>query len=130
MFATTSRRPAGAHRVGRLSALVAVGVVSLALAGCQTPASADTPAAPPNSRVDARPAGVAPHATADQIERVLALREAAVAARYPGAPADRVAEQLERDRDGWRGFRTGCLSYRVVEHPDGGWHVLCVELGR
>ncbi|MDY0909422.1 hypothetical protein [Microbacterium sp. CFBP9034] len=130
MNINTSDRFTRGHRVGRLSALIVVGVVAVGLAGCQTPAVWDNPAAPPVRQAEARPAGVAPHATADQIERALSLRESTIAARYAGVPADRVAEQLDRERDASRGFLSGCVSYRVVEHPGGGWHVICVELRR
>ncbi|WP_374313876.1 hypothetical protein [Microbacterium sp.] len=127
---TRTRAP---RRVRNLTVAVVVGVLTLSAAGCQSTLREEPAPAPTSSAgavpVDIRPAGLGPHATADQIERVLAYRLALLSERYAGQPADRIAEQLERERDASRGFTAGCLSYRLVEHPAGGWHVVCVQRG-
>lgn len=47
--------------------------------------------------------------------------------KYGGRPVDRVAEEIER------AIRTGqqpspdCISHHVVEHPEGGYHLVCVQ---
>ena len=132
---TENRTPASRRGAARtLAGLVVAGVLTLSAAGCQS-APVEDPAPGPTSSsagaapAGARPAGLGPHAPADEIERVLAYRRALLAARYAGQPADRIAERIERDRDASRGFTAGCLSYRLVEHPAGGWHVVCVQGG-
>lgn len=128
MYASASDRVARGHSRGRLSAWIVVGVIALGIMGYQATDGAETSDVPPVRPVATRPAGIEPQAPADRIERELALRDAALGARYAGMPADRIEDQLERDRDATRGFRAGCVSYRLDAHVDGGWHVICVEL--
>src|SRR5688572_18652788 len=78
MNANTTHRPARSHLVGRISTLVVVGAVALGISGCQSSPGTDTPAAPAVKPVEVRPAGIEPHATADQIERALALGDSAL----------------------------------------------------
>lgn len=90
-------RPAPLHFAAALI------VATFVLAGCQT-VGATTPVTPSNP---APGAGVVRPATID-----------------PVVPADRIAEQLERERSA-RGFEDGCRQYVLIEHAD--WRVLCVD---
>ena len=47
--------------------------------------------------------------------------------RYGGRPVDRVAEEIDRAIQDAQLPLPGCLSHSVVEHPDGGYHLVCVQ---
>jgi len=44
---------------------------------------------------------------------------------YAGRPADRVAEEVQRRVDAGELPSSACLQHVVVEHPDGGYHLVC-----
>ncbi len=44
---------------------------------------------------------------------------------YADRPADRVAEELERRIADGRLPSSGCLQHSLVEHPAGGYHLVC-----
>ena len=47
--------------------------------------------------------------------------------QYSGRPVDRVAEEIDRAIQNGQLPLPGCISHRVVEHPDGGYHLACVQ---
>ncbi len=47
--------------------------------------------------------------------------------RYAGRPVDRVAEQIERAIQAGQLPSPDCISHHVVEHPKGGYHLVCVQ---
>lgn len=63
----------------------------------------------------------APARTSNPAPGAGTMRPAAI---DPVVPADRIAEQLERERSA-RGFEDGCRQYVLIEHAD--WRVLCVD---
>ena len=46
--------------------------------------------------------------------------------KFGGRPVDRVAEEIERAIEDGELPSPDCISHRVVEHPDGGYHLVCV----
>ncbi|MFH8250270.1 hypothetical protein ACH3VR_07890 [Microbacterium sp. B2969] len=44
---------------------------------------------------------------------------------YAGRPADRVAEELQRRVGAGELPSSTCRRHTVVEHPDGGYHLVC-----
>ncbi|WP_345802930.1 hypothetical protein AAIB33_07565 [Microbacterium sp. AZCO] len=96
-----------AARVLVVSAIVGA---TLGLAGCQT---ATLPSGP-------QPI-MAPHQ---------APVDHALGQEYAGRPADRVAEELQRRVAAGELPSSTCLRYSVVEHPDGGYHLVCTMTTR
>ncbi|MET0828375.1 MAG: hypothetical protein ABWY26_02550 [Microbacterium sp.] len=46
---------------------------------------------------------------------------------YGGRPVDRVAEEIERAIQTGQLPSPDCISHHVAEHPDGGYHLVCVQ---
>jgi hypothetical protein len=99
------------HTIGRPAAR-ALAVVLLAsgaaigLAACQTP-----PAPAAVEEIVSRP-----------LDRMLIEK-------YGGRPVDRVAEDIERAIGDGQLPSQGCISHHVVEHPQGGYHLVCLQAG-
>ena len=83
-------------------AVVAGGV--LGLAGCQTPAETSEP-------------GITVPRQGPVEQRLID--------EYSGRPADRVADELQRRLDAGELPSSRCLQHSIVEHPDGGYHLVC-----
>ena len=47
--------------------------------------------------------------------------------QYGGRPVDRVAEEIERALQSGQLPSPDCISHHVVEHPEGGYHLVCVQ---
>ena len=47
--------------------------------------------------------------------------------RYGGRPVDRIAEDIDRATRDAQLPLPGCINHQVVEHPDGGYHLVCVQ---
>jgi hypothetical protein len=99
------------HIIGRTTAH-ALAVVLLAsgaaigLTACQT---ATAPAPAPLELTNTRP-----------LDRMLIEK-------YGGRPADRVAEQIERAIEDGQLPSQHCIIHHVVEHPAGGYRLVCVQ---
>ena len=94
------------HRAGRaLAVVLLVSTAAIGLTACQT-----APAAP-------APAGVTAPRPLDRM----------LIEKYGGRPVDRVAEEIERAIRGGQLPSPACISHRVMEHPEGGYHLVCVQ---
>jgi hypothetical protein len=94
-----------ARRVLGVALLASTGAIGLT--ACQT---VTAPAAP------------APVAVTDPRPFDRALIE-----KHGGRPVDRVAEEIERMLQAGQLPSPGCISHHVVEHPEGGYHLVCVQ---
>ena len=96
------------RRAGRALAVVLLAsAAAIGLTACQTPPA---PAAP-------APAG----ATAPRpLDRMLIEK-------YGGRPVDRAAEEIDRAIRGGQLPSPECISHRVMEHSEGGYHLVCVQ---
>jgi hypothetical protein len=100
MTTSTQTRP-----ISRCILVLAIAGAALGLAGCQTVAQApqtDHISPPRSGPVDPR-----------------------LIEEYAGRPADRVAEEMQRRVDAGELPSSACLQHVVVEHPDGGYHLVC-----
>ena len=96
------------HRAGRALAVVLLGTTAaIGLTACQT---APAPAAP-------APVGVTAPRPLDRM----------LIEKYGGRPADRVAEEIERAIQSGQLPSPDCISHHVMEHPAGGYHLVCVQ---
>ncbi|WP_243074680.1 hypothetical protein [Microbacterium sp. SS28] len=101
------RNTVEARFMTRTLVLVAIAGAALGLAACQTAAESVAPVpvvAPQSGPVDQR-----------------------MIDEYAGRPADRVAEDLERRVRNGELPSSSCRRHTVVEHPDGGYHLVCTE---
>lgn len=89
--------------------LVAVAVVggALSLSACQTPTESTQPTVAPT---------VAPQSDPVDQTRI---------DEYAGRPADRVEEDIQRRIRNGELPSSDCQRYTLVEHPDGGYHLVC-----
>ena len=96
------------RRAGRvLCVAVLASAAAIGLTACQT---VTAPAAPaPAAVTDLRPFD------RTSIEK------------YGGRPVDRVAEEIERALQAGQLPSPDCISHHVVEHPEGGYHLVCVQ---
>jgi hypothetical protein len=90
-----------------LAVFLLAGGATIGLAACQTPPAP----APPAPVQQMRP-----------FDRMLIEQ-------YGGRPVDRVAEDIERAIGNGQLPTPGCISHHVAEHPDGGYHLVCVQDG-
>jgi hypothetical protein len=89
----------------RCVVVLAIASGALGLTACQTVAQSPQPhhiSPPRHGPVDAR-----------------------IIEEYAGRPADRVAEELQRRVDAGQLPSSACLQHSLVEHPDGGYHLVC-----
>lgn len=95
----------GRPGVRALAVILLASGAAIGLTACQTPTAPPVPV----EQADPRPFG------GPLIER------------YGGRPPDRVAEDIERAIQDGQLPSPGCISHRAVEHPDGGYHLVCVQ---
>lgn len=91
----------GRRATSALAVALLAGAAAVGLAGCQTPTDAGQPAP---QTIPAPPA---------------------LGERYAGLPADRIVDRLGRDIRQGVLPEPGCILNVVVEHPDGGFHLVC-----
>lgn len=91
-----------------LAVVLLAGGAAIGLAACQTPSAA--------------PAGPAP-AVAPQRGPV----DQHLVERYAGRPADRIDEDIARAIARGEHPSPACARRTVVEHPAGGWHLVCTQ---
>lgn len=91
----------------RVWAVALLAGAAIGLAGCQTPA--------PGAQV--APASDTQHAPGVRAPE-----------GYRGQPADRYEEELQRQIARGMQPSPNCLDHTVVEHPDGGYHLVCTQL--
>jgi hypothetical protein len=96
----------GGRTARALAVLLLAGGAAIGLAACQTP-----PAPAPVEQINPRP-----------LNRMLIEK-------YGGRPVDRIAEDIERAIGNGQLPTPGCISHHVAEHPDGGYHLVCVQAG-
>ncbi len=100
----------GRGAVRALAVVLLTGGVAIGLAACQSSSAAPAGSVPDTAREEQHGVPMDPR----------------VAERYAGRPADRIEEEILRDaRDGMPS--TDCVRHVVVEHPDGGYHLTCVQ---
>lgn len=99
MDTRTEARSAGLRRRTRVIALAGAATLATLLTACQTAAQADraTITGPDPRPVVAAPQGIDRSQSADRIVEAIERREAAIAARFDGVPADRIEETLARE---------------------------------
>ena len=93
------------RRITRCIVVLAIAGGALGLTACQT--VAPTP----------QPHHISPRSYGPVDARIIE--------EYAGRPADRVAEELQRRVDAGQLPSSACLQHVVVEHPDGGYHLVC-----
>ena len=91
-----------------LGVVLLASAAAIGLTACQTAAAPAAPAQVPARRAPSR--------------SIALLIE-----NYGGRPADRVAEEIERAVQGGQLPSPDCISHHVVEHPEGGYHLVCVQ---
>jgi predicted RNase H-like nuclease len=93
-----------------LAVVLLASSAAIGLSACQTAAAPAAPAAPAQVQPDApRP-----------FDRTLIEQ-------YGGRPADRVAEEIHRAIQAGQLPSPDCISHHVVDHPEGGYHLVCVQ---
>lgn len=101
MNTRTDARAAGRRITTRVGAFAAAGVLLVGLTACQTPTAAERRTATVTGP-DFRPAAVVPQGIdtsrpADRIVEEIERRQAELAERFAGVPADRIEETLARE---------------------------------
>lgn len=91
----------GRRATRALAVALLAGATAIGLAGCQSPTDAGQPAP---QAIPASPA---------------------LGERYAGLPADRIVDRLRRDIRQGLAPEPGCLLNIVVEHPEGGYRLVC-----
>jgi len=90
-----------------LGVVLVASAAAIGLTACQTGAAPAAPA--PISVTAPRP-----------LDRMLIEN-------YGGRPVDRVAEEIERAVQGGHLPSSDCIGHHVVEHPEGGYHFVCLQ---
>jgi hypothetical protein len=99
----------GRHTAGAVAAALLAGGAAIGLTACQ---------------IEAAPAAPGP------VEQTVPRwSDRSLIDRYGGRPVDRIAEEIERAIQDGQLPSPRCTRHHVVEHPDGGYHLVCVQPG-